>query len=157
SFALSAEHMQQPSKLSESQQQLAQNQQQTSGSQAPQPQPGQAPLVVPSDDVLLVLIRASIIALNQANVTGNYTVLRDLAAPSFKEANSADKLAKAFVNIRKLDLSRTLLIQPKLYRNAEITPKGRLRITGLFPLEPGRLDFDLVFEAVQGRWRLFGI
>ena len=114
---------------------------------------------MPSDDVLLLLIRATLIALNQANVTGNYSVLRDLAAPSFKEANSPEKLAQIFASLRKrnLDLALILLVQPKLYRRAEITPKGILRITGFFPTESEKINFDLLFQSVQGRWRLFGI
>lgn len=137
----------------EPQHQLAQN-------ETPQPAaPPQLQLAVPSDDVLLLLIRATLIAVNQANVTGNYSVLRDLAAPGFKEANSPDKLAQDFANMRngKLDLAPTLLIQPKLLRRAEITPKGNLRITGFFPTEPERIKFDLVFQPVQGRWRLLYI
>ncbi|MBK5199244.1 MAG: hypothetical protein JJE37_13355 [Methyloceanibacter sp.] len=31
---------------------------------------------------LIILIRTALIALNQANLTGNYSVLRDIAAPS---------------------------------------------------------------------------
>jgi hypothetical protein len=114
---------------------------------------------VPGDDVLLLLIRATLIALNQANVTGNYSVLRDLAAPSFKEANSTEKLAQTFAHMRqrKLDLALILLVQPKLYRRAEITPKGMLRITGFFPTESERINFDLLFQSVEGRWRLFGV
>jgi hypothetical protein len=158
-FVLSAEHS---APLAQQQlpqqQQLAQNGPQPQ--QQPQPQAPAAPLPnVPSDDVLLLLIRASLIALNQANVTGNYSVLRDLAAPSFKEANSPDKLAQIFANMRqrKLDLSSVLLIQPKLYRHAEVTPKGNLRITGFFPTESERINFDLMFQPVEGRWRLLGI
>ena len=33
---------------------------------------------MPRDDKLVILITSSIIALNQANATGNYTVLREL-------------------------------------------------------------------------------
>ena len=36
---------------------------------------------VPDNLKLLILIRTSLIALNQADLTGNYSVLRDLAAP----------------------------------------------------------------------------
>ena len=39
---------------------------------------------MPSDDKLLILINSALIALNQANATGNYTVLRDMAAPGFQ-------------------------------------------------------------------------
>ena len=37
---------------------------------------------------VLILIRQSLLALDQANKTGNYTVLRDLGSPAF-QANSA--------------------------------------------------------------------
>jgi hypothetical protein len=105
------------------------------------------------------LIRATLIALNQANVTGNYTVLRDLGAPGFKENNSANKLAQVFASIRQrnLDLALVLLVEPKLYRKPAITPKGLLRITGFFPTDRERINFDLMFQSVEGRWRLFGI
>ena len=39
---------------------------------------------MPSDDKLLILINSALIALNQANATGNYTVLCDMAAPGFQ-------------------------------------------------------------------------
>jgi hypothetical protein len=42
---------------------------------------------------VIILIRETLIALDQANKTGNYTVLRDLGAPAF-QANSARGLAK---------------------------------------------------------------
>lgn len=155
-FALRAEAEPQP-KLGHAPQRFAQN-------EAPQPRPQQPPPkasqpIVPSDDVLLTLIRATLIALNQANATGNYTVLRDLGAPGFKEANSADKLAQIFASMRQRgpDLSLILLVQPKLYRKPEITPRGMLRITGFFPTDSERVNFDLIYQAVQGRWRLFGI
>ena len=50
---------------------------------------------MPSDDKLIMLINSAMIALNQANATGNYTVLRDMAAPGFQRANSPERLAKA--------------------------------------------------------------
>jgi hypothetical protein len=127
--------------------------------QQTQTQPEMAQPTVPRDDVLLILIRATLIALNQANVTGNYTVLRDLGAPGFKENNSANKLAQVFASIRQrnLDLALVLLVEPKLYRKPAITPKGLLRITGFFPTDRERINFDLMFQSVEGRWRLFGI
>ena len=41
---------------------------------------------------VMILIRESLLALDQANKTGNYTVLRDLGSPEF-QANSAAQLA----------------------------------------------------------------
>jgi hypothetical protein len=144
---------------SQTRQRLAQNGASQPAPQQTETQPQVPRLTVPSDDVLLILIRATLIALNQANVTGNYTVLRDLGAPAFKENNSADKLAQVFASTRqrKLDLALVLLVEPKLYRKPAITPKGLLRITGFFPTDRERINFDLMFQAVEGRWRLFGI
>src|ERR1700754_3687658 len=50
--------------------------------------PDAARLVVPDSQGLAVLIQNSLIALNHANLTGNYSVLRDLAAPGFQKLNS---------------------------------------------------------------------
>ena len=113
---------------------------------------------VPSDDKLMILIMSTLVALHQANTTGNFTVLRELGAPEF-QSNSPEKLAQAFADLRqrKVDLSRTLLFQPKLVRRPEINARGMLRITGFFPTSPDRIDFDLIYQPVQGRWRLYGI
>jgi hypothetical protein len=42
---------------------------------------------------VLILIRQTLLALDQANKTGNYTVLRDLGSPDF-QANTAAGLAE---------------------------------------------------------------
>jgi hypothetical protein len=152
----------QPPSQQESQQ-LAQNEQQPSEPQQakPEPQPPAGPPpTVPNDAVLLTLIRSALTALWQANLTGNYSVLRDMGAPSFQEANSVEKLAQVFTGLRQsnLDLSAILLIQPTLYQKAAITPRGNLRIRGFFPAKPELLNFDLIFEPAQGgRWRIYGI
>ncbi|MGB2931811.1 MAG: hypothetical protein WBB88_05585, partial [Methyloceanibacter sp.] len=110
-------------------------------------------------DSLMMMILSSVVALNQANATGNYTVLRAMAAPAFQQANSAARLAELFANLRgrNLDLTPILLFQPKLYRKPEMNAKGMLRITGFFPTAPERVNFDLIFQPVRGHWQLNGI
>jgi hypothetical protein len=114
---------------------------------------------VPSDDKLIILINSALLALNQANETGNYTVLRDMAAPGFRRANSPDRLYQVFSNLRSrnLDLSPIILFQPKLFQRPEINNRGMLRIAGFFPTAPERVNFDLIFQPVRGKWRLYGI
>jgi len=116
-------------------------------------------LPMPNDDKLIMLINSALIALNQANATGNYTVLYDMAAPSFQRANSPERLAKLFSNLRSrnLDLTPVLLFQPKLYQRPQMNDRGMLRITGFFPTSPERVNFDLIYQPVQGKWRLYGI
>src|SRR5262245_26287516 len=42
------------------------------------------------------LVRSALLTLNDANRCGNYTVLRDLAAPDFQARNTAADLARIF-------------------------------------------------------------
>jgi hypothetical protein len=48
---------------------------------------------------VIILIRSALLALDQANKTGNYSVLRDLGSPQF-QANSAAQLAEIFAKQR---------------------------------------------------------
>lgn len=120
-------------------------------------EPRQAGL--PNDYRLNLLIRTTLVALNQANVTGNYSVLRDLGAPGFQKMNSAAKLAEAFASLRNrdLDLSPILFFEPKLVRPPFIQPNGQLRLSGYFETAPDQVKFDLAFERGERGWLLFGI
>ncbi|MBL8847539.1 MAG: hypothetical protein JNN24_17380 [Hyphomicrobium zavarzinii] len=114
---------------------------------------------VPDVYKLNLLIRTTIIALNQANATGNYSVLRDLAAPGFQEANNPARLAEIFAQVRgrNLDLSPILFFEPKLVRPPAIQANGHLRLSGYFETLPERVSFDLAFERSEKDWKLFGI
>ncbi len=116
-------------------------------------------LRMPDARRLNLMIRTTVIALNHANQTGNYSVLRDLAAPNFQIANSSARLAEIFSNIRKrkLDLSPILFFDPKLIRDPSIQPNGLLRMSGFFDTRPERVIFDLQFQFIANTWRLFGI
>ncbi len=108
---------------------------------------------------LNMMIRSSIIALNQANQTGNYTVLQDLAAPAFRASNDSARLTQIFAALRQrqLDLTPVLFFTPKLIAEPQIAPNGLLRLTGYFPTAPERVNFDLLYQHADGQWRLFGI
>lgn len=116
-------------------------------------------LAVPDTNKLAILIHTSLIALNQANLTGNYSVLRELGAPGFQLANSPAKLADIFGHLRRqrLDLSPIVLFTPNLVRHPAIDARGLLTLSGFFDTQPQRVEFDLLFQPVGGEWRLFGI
>jgi hypothetical protein len=107
---------------------------------------------------VLILIRSTLLALDQANKTGNYTVLRDLGAPAF-QANTAARLAEIFAKQRNdnLDLSGVAAIDPQLSLLPQIEPNGLMHMSGLFPSVPSQVNFDLAFAPVNGQWRLFGL
>jgi hypothetical protein len=118
------------------------------------PQPAQL-----DRNAVLILIRTTLLALDQANRTGNYTVLRDLGAPAFQAANTAARLAEIFATLRaqNLDLSGAAVLDPQLTLMPQIEPNGMLHMTGFFPSFPLQINFDLLFAPVDGRWRPFGI
>ena len=107
---------------------------------------------------LNMMIRTTLIALNQANQTGNYSVLRDLGTPQFQSLNNDARLGEIFAALRnrKLDLSPLLFFDPKLIREPALQ-SGLLRLTGYIPTDPERILFDMGFERVGDQWRLSAI
>ncbi len=107
---------------------------------------------------VLILIRSSLLALDQANKTGNYTVLRDIGAPGF-QSNTAARLGEIFAKLRNdnLDLSGVAVIDPQLSLLPQIESNGLMHMAGFFPSVPTQVNFDLLFAPMNGQWRLFGI
>jgi hypothetical protein len=107
----------------------------------------------------LYLIRSTLLTLNDANRSGNYSVLRDLAAPDFQARNTAADLAISFTDLRRrnFDLFAVALAAPQLTATPALDANRMLRLTGLFPTRPLQIKFDLMFQAVNGQWRLDGI
>ena len=136
----------------------ADGEQAAASAQAPA-QPAAPAVSVPSNDVLLMLIRTSLIALNQANQTGNYSTLRDIGSPALQANNTAATLAVAFTKLREqnVDMSPVAVISPQLTEPAGITPQGLLSVAGVFPTQPMLIKFQTVYQPVNGRWRLFGL
>ncbi|WP_246738207.1 hypothetical protein [Bradyrhizobium sp. CCBAU 051011] len=121
--------------------------------------PTQAPKPAQIDrNGVLILIRSALLALDHANKTGNYTVLRDIGAPGF-QSNTAARLGDIFVKLRNdnLDLSGVAVIEPQLNLLPQIEANGMMRMAGFFPSVPTQVNFDLLFAPVNGQWRLFGI
>ena len=123
-----------------------------------QPQP-QAPTPAQIDrNGVLILIRSTLLALDQANKTGNYTVLRDLGSPDF-QVNSAAQLAEIFAQERRdnIDLSGVAVIDPQLTLLPQIEANGMMHMAGFFPSVPTQVNFEMAFAPVGGRWRLFAL
>jgi hypothetical protein len=127
--------------------------------QAPAPAPAAVQPGVPDPIVINKLIWSAMAALDQANQTGNYSVLRELGSPSFQASNSVATLGGIFQALRnrQVDLGYTLVVGPTLQYPPAIVQDGLLRIRGTFPLRPALIGFDLLFQNIAGQWRIFGI
>src|SRR5262245_60313669 len=74
------------------------------GGPGPGPGPGSGssagPLVVPPREQQEILIKTSLLTFNDANLTGNYTVLHARLATVFRNQFSAEQLADVFKSFR---------------------------------------------------------
>jgi hypothetical protein len=127
---------------------------------APAPATPVAPANVPVPDRLtsLKLLWSTMAAVDHANRTGNYSVLRDLGTSGFQTNNNPANLAAIFAGLRdqQIDLSDTLVVTPAWEIAPRMTSPTVLRMRGTFPLRPQPIAFDLLFAWDRG-WRLDGV
>jgi len=117
-------------------------------------------VVMPEAEKIVLLVRTTLLTLNDALRTGNYTVLRDKGAPGFRDANSAARLGQIFSSLASsgLDLSLVSVMTPQLSEAPILDQaQGTLNIKGSFPTRPTQIDFEVLFQSVDGHWRVFGL
>ena len=116
----------------------------------------QAPSALPDYSGQVMLIKNTLTAVNHGNLTGNYTVLRDLASERFRRQNTAGDLAMTFANLRqqKLDLSPILVTEPQLTERPAADQHHRLQLVGYVPTRPQAVRFALIFQQINGGWAI---
>ena len=114
---------------------------------------------VPDENVLARLVWSTMIALDNANRTNNYTVLNSLGSEEFQRRNTSERLSGIFSNLRqnRIDLGRTVLSTPSYYRPPEILSDGSLRLRGGFDYRPKSIRFDLIYSNIGGGWQISAI
>ncbi len=125
---------------------------------AAQVAPAAAAIKLPPPEAMIIMIRSSLVALSQANLTNNYAVLSGLGSPNFRAANPPQRLGQVFESFRtnRIDLNPVVFVTPQL-TTQPVIQNGRLRLTGYFPTAPMRVNYDLQFEPEQGQWKLFSL
>ena len=114
-------------------------------------QPIQSQPLIPNETQLDLMIKTALIALDNANLTGNYSVLRDMAAPGFREFNTTAQLAEIFQKIRKdkLNIAPIVLFKPRFARSPWIDDRRRFRVLNLAGLVLGVLLRALAFTVYR--------
>jgi hypothetical protein len=114
---------------------------------------------MPGAEQIVILIRIALLTLNDALRTGNFTVLRDIGAPGFREANTAAKLSDTFASLRVqgVDLSPVAVVTPEITAVPTLETNNMLHLKGYFPVGKVHLNFEMLYEPVDGQWRLFGL
>lgn len=117
--------------------------------------PAPQPLI--AYNLALILVRAHLAALQQADETGNYQVLAQLGSSSFQAANPPQKLAQLFAPLRAYNINAVLVAEPKFTELPHLTGDGLMAMRGQYAIDGKTLQFTLIFQPEGGRWRMFGI
>jgi len=110
---------------------------------------------VPSAAVQEVLIKTYLLTLNDANITGNYTVLHAKLAKPFREQFSAERLKKIFKSFsdKKIDYG-IIATKPAIASSeSKIDNRGALILRGYFDTKPSRVSYELDFVPSEGEWK----
>ena len=105
-----------------------------------------------------MMLRSMMAAVDHANRTGNYSVLRDMGSSAFQQNNNQATLTTIFASLREqgVDLSNTLVMNPVWEVPPSLVAARALRMRGTFALRPLPIRFDMVFIFDRG-WRLDAI
>jgi hypothetical protein len=115
---------------------------------------------LPSVEQQDLLVRSALMTFNDANATGNYSVLFAKASKQFQSSLSTDKLSEAFKTYRdqNLNLEKTIITADLLEsKAAEIDDDGVLHLVGSLKDDQTSLRYDLKFIQNNAVWKLLGI
>ncbi len=117
--------------------------------------PAAAQNTVPSDLVQEKLIKTYLMTFNDANMTGNYTVLQAKLAKPFRDQFSPDKLKQAFKGFadQNVDLGIITTKQPVATTPSKIDKRGALVLRGQFDTAPSRVTYELDFVPSESEWK----
>ena len=116
--------------------------------------PARAENTVPSAALQEILIKTNLLTLNDANLTGNYTVLHAKLAKVFRDQITPDGLKKGFKPFadQKVDFG-LISAKPPASVEAKIDNRGALLLRGYFDTAPSRVTYELDFLPSEGLWK----
>jgi hypothetical protein len=109
---------------------------------------------IPSDDEQDVLIRSTLSTFNDANMTGNYSVLLAKASKEFQGQFSPEKLAAGFEVFRKKEgfFEEVVTAEYDSEEKAKFVD-GALVLAGVFNLDNMKLTYRLSFLQNAKVWK----
>ena len=114
---------------------------------------------VPKPQVLEALVKASLLSLNDAVVTGNYTVFHAKLSKPFRQQFTPERLQETFKDFAAKDIDFDIIAayKPVYEPEPRVDDAGKLLVKGWFPTEPARVVYDLEFIPSDGEWKLIRI
>lgn len=106
-----------------------------------------------------VLIKATLLTFNDANVTGNYTVLHAKLSKPFRDQFPPEKLKAAFKEFadKHIDFDLIAARTPVPSEEAVVNDQGVLKLYGYFDTKPSRINYQLEFIRSDGEWKAIKI
>ncbi|HZP20685.1 MAG TPA: hypothetical protein VFB16_10820 [Bauldia sp.] len=115
---------------------------------------------VPAPIFQEMMIKSALMTFNDANITGNYTVLQESLAKPFRDQYSADKLKEVFKPFadNHIFINAIVVAKPVLTEPARIDERGALLLHGYFDVsEVSRVTFALDYLISEGVWKVINI
>jgi hypothetical protein len=121
--------------------------------------PAGAAETVPSPTTQEVLIKTSLLTLNDAIVSGNFTVPHARLAKPFREQFEPSDLKRAFKSFadQKIDMAVISAAAPVATDDAQIDNRGALLLRGRFDVGRSRVSYKLDFLPSEGEWKPIGL
>ena len=113
--------------------------------------------LLPTPVVEEVMVKTSLLTLNDANLTGNYAVMFAKMAKPFRERFTPDTLKEAFRSFAGHHIDAIAAMTPARDRAPEIDGNGVLSLRGSFDTTPSRVTYLLDFVASENEWKLVAI
>lgn len=115
----------------------------------------QVEIKVPSALIQEVLIKTYLLTLNDANITGNYTVLQARLAKPFRDQFDAERLKTVFKSFadKKIDYGIIAAKPPVASSESRIDNRGALILRGYFDTTPSRVSYELDFIPSESEWK----
>ena len=119
--------------------------------------PAQADDEIPPPILQEILIKTALLTFNDANLTGNYTVLHAKLSKPFRVKVTPDSLQQMFKPFadQKIDIGLIAAMTPVASKDALINAvRGSLELRGYFATKPSRVTYELDFLSSEGGWKL---
>ncbi len=102
-----------------------------------------------------VLIKSTLLTFNDANVTGNYTVLHAKLSKPFRDAFPAERLKEVFkvFHEKRIDFDLIVAKPPVASKPAAVNDNGVLMLHGHFETTPNRVYYELDYILSDGEWK----
>ena len=105
------------------------------------------------------ILKRALMTFNDANVTGNYTVMHARAARQLQAKFTPEQLKAAFKSFQdqKIDIAPIMALPPVYSTLPKIDNDGALALDGQFETRPSRVKFSLRLLPAEGDWKVLGI